>query len=59
MLSLWEREEISRKAMAEGDVVLCSCVDIELEVISGSTAGRRWAPQATTKVGRRGTNLVP
>lgn len=49
MLSLWEWQEISRKAMTERNVILCSCVDIELQVISASTAGRRWASQATTK----------
>lgn len=59
MLSFWKWEKISRKAMTEGDVVLCSCVDIELKVISGSTAGQCWAPQATKKLGERGTNLVP
>lgn len=59
MLGFWEWEEISRKAMTKRNVVLCSCVDIELGVISGSTAGLCWAARATTKAGRRGTNLVP
>lgn len=59
MLSFWKWEKISRKAMTEGDVVLRSCVDIELAVISGSTAGQCWAPQATKELGERGTNLVP
>lgn len=59
MLSFWEWEKISRKAMTEGDVVLCSCVDIELTVISESTAGQCWAPQATKKLGEEVTNLVP
>lgn len=39
VLSFWEWEEVSRKAMTERNVVLCSCVDIELKVMSGSIAG--------------------
>lgn len=51
MLGLWEREEISRKTMPERDIVFCSCVDIELKVISGSTAGLDWDHQSATKSG--------